>query len=166
MKRIPAPKAEWFAIILVPGVSLLPLAMRIMGGWDFSMILSLLGFLYAVAFLMNWKFYSFVLAIWSVLQLVIVKFTINGQLVGFSQVVSAGLGIGFNLKSGGYLYSGLGFAGLFYVPLALMLRLDSILGKEIMLRSFKADSFLADFLPAKARILKRITAGDAEVFFC
>lgn len=165
MKRTPNTTAEWIAIFLVPGISLLHIALHIFGGWDFSMLLSLTGFLYAAAFLMNWKFYTFVLAIWAVLQLVVVKFTVNGNLVDFSQVISAGFGMGFNLRSGGYFYLGLGFAGFFYVPLALKVRLDGIMGKEITLRSFKADSFLAEILPAKAKIMKRITAGDEEVFF-
>lgn len=164
MKRTPKTPAEITAFAIALIASLVNILMRMFSGFHYSMIASLIGIGFAIAFLQNLKLYNTLFYAWALTQLIIIKFPVSGKEFDLSQVLSLGTGMQFNLKQG-YFYLGIGFPGIALTALAVKLKMDSIFGAVFTLKSLKKESFLADFLPAKVKIIRRVKMGDNEGWF-
>lgn len=165
MKRKPNTTAEWIAIILVGVLSLLHLGLRIWGGFDIALINTLIGLGFIFCFFRDIPVYKALLILWAFLQAFELNFPIGDHTVNFDQAFSAGFGLQMNLKGGGFVYIGVGWAGLFYMALAVKVKMDSLYGSVIRVKAFKKDSFLNDFLPADVKIVKRLTIGEDNSWF-
>jgi hypothetical protein len=165
MKRKPNTSAESIAITLVSLLSLAHIGLNISEGFQFSFINTLIGIAFIICFFKNLSAYKALFIIWAFLQVFELNFSVGNHVVNFDQVFSAGFGLQMNLRGGGFVYIGLGYAGIFYMALAVKVKMDSLYGSVVRLKSFKKDSFLNDFLPADVKIVKRLKIGDDNSWF-
>lgn len=164
MKRKPNTNAEWIAIILVGVISMVHIVLRISGGFEFSFINTLIGIAFIFCFFKNFPFYKSLLILWAFLQLLELNFPIGNLELNFDQAFTSGFGFTFYTKTS-HLHIGFGFAGIFYMALAVKVKMDSLYGSIVRIKPFKKDSFLNDFLPADVKIVKRLTIGEDNSWF-
>jgi hypothetical protein len=164
MKRKPKTTSEWIAVILVGVLSLIHLITHISGGWDFSFINTIIGIAFVVCFLRNIPVYKTLLLMWALLQTIEIQFPIGKYILDFNQVFDFALGFTMRFKTG-FMTLGVGLAGIFYTGLAIKVKMDSLYGSVVKLKSFKKDSYLNEFLPADGIVMKRVTIGDDNSWF-
>jgi hypothetical protein len=161
VKRKPQTASEWIAIIVIPVVSLLNIGFTHFFQWDYSFLISLLGFAFAISFLLNRSIYEILLFIYAFSQLVIIHFPLNGEIINLNQVISFSVGI----KLTPAFYIGLGIPGIFLLALAIRVKMDSIFGTKLRLFSFKKDVNLHGILPADVEIVKRMRVGEESSWY-
>lgn len=163
--RNPKTFSEKEAVITVSAVTLLHVAMRIAGGWEWSFLASLTGVLFLAAFFLNKPFYGWTLIAWATMQMVVVKFPVGSGDFYLAQVASVNLGFTFKGKAGGYLTLGLNPIGIVYFVLAIKVKLESIYGKQFELRALKAGTVPDEFLPAGITIVKRVKLTEENSWY-
>jgi hypothetical protein len=161
VKRKPQTTAEWIALIVIPVVSLLNIGFTHFFQWDYSFLISLLGFAFVISFVLDLKIYKILLFIYAFSQLVIIYFPLGDEVFDLSQVINLSVGI----KPGSAAYIGLGVPGIFLLALATRVKMDSIFGTKLRLYSFKKDVNLEGILPADVEIVKRMRVGDESSWY-
>lgn len=121
-----------------------------------SLIVSIIGIVGA-AFMKDKKWAIYLLWIWVYAQLIVIEPIWNA-----SQFLELKLGLTITLKIGTKCFIGVNFVAVVCLGIIKFLILNTLVGKEIKLRSYRQDSFLSEFLPSRFIIEKVVKLNKEQ----
>jgi hypothetical protein len=146
--------------IFVGVISLINLTNLRFGLHPVSLVVSILGIIGSVFYLLDKKWAINLLMIWAYSQIIVIE-----PIWDASQIFKIKFGFTFNEETSKAFSLELNIIGILYVSIVKLVFLNSLIGKEIRLKSFKQDSFLNDFLPCSFTIDRMVSVDKEKGWF-
>lgn len=137
-----------------------------------SILVSLLGLTATALYFLNNRSYAKLLLLWGILQpFLFTRYIGAGDVLleapiwNVYQFPPLAFALSFKLRTESAVYEiGIHLPALIFTFLARYVYISSLIGMEIRLRSLKADSYLAKYLPATATIERKVSLGDKKTW--
>ncbi len=136
-----------------------------------NVLLSIMGIIAGGVYFYYKKTSLILIKIWAILQLVIITLVVQvgdttylKPIIDFSQIW--GLNLGFTIKThSGLIFNvGINPVSFIFIFLVKLLSVSLSFGEKISLKAVKQDSFLQEYFPNKAKIIRRIKFSDDKIW--